>query len=461
MLEERVASDLSCIAHPVMSWLEPVPGPDGKPAYDVLIVGAGQGGLAAAFGLRRSRVDNILLVDKAPRGREGPWRSYARMATLRSPKEFHGPDLDLPSLTYRSWHEATYGAASWRELDLITTGDWASYLDWFRQVLDLPVRNGVEVTDVAPAGSLLAVTVRGQHGTEILHARKVLLATGQESLGDWWLPAPIAGLPSGRRAHCGEAIDFEALAGKRVAVIGAGASAFDSAATALEAGAAEVHLLCRRRDAQVIQPYRWLTFRGFLRHVSDLDDVWRWRFMGRIMNLREGFPQATYDRCARHDTFRLHLGAPVLDASADAGGVTMLLPSGPLAVDYVISAIGIENDFARRPELARVADNIATWGDRFVPPAGEEDSRLAGFPYLGDDFAFLERVPARTPWLRDIHLFSIGSTLSFGPSGSSINGMSTAVPKLVSGITRGLFRADVERHWASLCAYDVPQAVLR
>ncbi len=39
--------------------------------------------------------------------------------------------------------------------------------------------------------------------------------------------------------------------------------------------------------------------------------------------------------------------------------------------------------------------------------------------------------------------------------------MTTIVPKLVSGLTRGLFEADIERHWAALQAYDVPQAVLR
>ena len=50
--------------------------------------------------------------------------------------------------------------------------------------------------------------------------------------------------------------------------------------------------------------------------------------------------------------------------------------------------------------------------------------------------------------------------MSFGPSGSSINAMTTAVPKLVHGLTRGLFRAAVARHWASLSAYDVPQAVV-
>ena len=34
------------------------------------------------------------------------------------------------------------------------------------------------------------------------------------------------------------------------------------------------------------------------------------------------------------------------------------------------------------------------------------------------------------------------------------------MPKLVSGLTRGLFRDDIESHWASLLAYDVPQAVI-
>jgi len=38
--------------------------------------------------------------------------------------------------------------------------------------------------------------------------------------------------------------------------------------------------------------------------------------------------------------------------------------------------------------------------------------------------------------------------------------MTTSVPKLVHGLTRGLFRADIERHWASFKAYDVPQAAI-
>ena len=51
-------------------------------------------------------------------------------------------------------------------------------------------------------------------------------------------------------AHTADAIDFAALRGKSVAVIGGAASAFDAAAVALEAGAAPVHLFARRADAR-------------------------------------------------------------------------------------------------------------------------------------------------------------------------------------------------------------------
>src|SRR5579872_3151900 len=102
--------------------------PDGKPALDVLIVGGGQSGLATAFGLNRSQVTNILVIDKAEEGQEGPWRSYARMHTLRSPKDFTGPDLDMASLTYQSWHEARLGKDAWEKLDLIPRELWANYL---------------------------------------------------------------------------------------------------------------------------------------------------------------------------------------------------------------------------------------------------------------------------------------------------------------------------------------------
>src|SRR3982074_3805752 len=111
-------------------------------------------------------------------------------------------------------------------------------------------------------------------------------------MGDWTIPETLRHLPSSICVHTAQPIDFASLRGKTIAVIGAGASAFDNAAMALEAGAAEVHLFCRRADIQVIQPYRWLTFRGFLCHCCDLDGPRRGPFMRSVLDMREGFPQA-------------------------------------------------------------------------------------------------------------------------------------------------------------------------
>jgi cation diffusion facilitator CzcD-associated flavoprotein CzcO len=460
-LEAQVRDDLAKTSHPSAPWLEPKRAPDGQPALDVLIVGGGQSGLTIAFGLKRSQVTNILIIDKAGEGKEGPWLSYARMHTLRSPKDFTGPDLDTPSLTYQSWHEARFGKENWQALDLIPRKLWAEYLVWFKRAVGLTVRNGCELLEIGPAADgLLAATVAYQGATSILYARKVVLATGQEAMGNWTIPEPLRHLPSRLVARPSDPIDFAALAGRTVAVIGAGATAFDNAAAALEAGAAEVHLLCRRAKIQVIQPYRWLTFRGFLRHFCDLDDVWRWRFMRAILELREGFPQATYDRCARFSNFHLHQGSPVETAQEVGDGIQLQTPRGALSAHFVISGAGTEIDFAERRELKKFAGNIATWVDRYQPPDDEQSPRLGRYPYLADDYAFTERVAGATPWINNIHLFAFASTMSFGPSGSSINAMTTAIPKLVYGLTRGLFRADIERHWNSFKAYDVPQAVI-
>jgi FAD-dependent urate hydroxylase len=461
-LESRARADIDLIAHPRMPWLTPRLAPDGDQALDVLIVGAGQSGIATAFGLKRSRVDNILIVDQAERGAEGPWLTFARMPTLRSPKDYTGPDLDLPNLAYPSWHVARYGQESWDNLHLIGREDWGHYLLWVRDTVGLDVENGTQVVSIQPAGDLLAVDLvaKASGARRTVHARKIVLATGQDGAGAWWMPPEVEALPVALRAHAADDIDFAALAGRRVAVLGAGASAFDNAGAALEAGASEVMLFSRRISPQVIQPYRWLTFKGFLGHLGDLEDEWRWRFMNRILGLREGFPQETYDRCARHDSFRLIVAAPWDSVRAGSDGIEIATPKGDFIADFVISGTGVDMDFSLRPELAGFADNIATWTDKYTPPEDERQDRLGRFPYLDPDFGFVEKRAGETPWIRDIHLFSIASTMSFGPSGSSINAMTTVVPRLVSGITKGLFRGDVEAHWESLKAYDTPQAII-
>src|SRR3979490_2232586 len=108
------------------------------------------------------------------------------MHTRRGPKYSTGPDLDIPSLTYQSWHEARFGEDDWRNLDLIPRELWAEYLLWFRRVVGLPGRNGCQAVGTSPAASgLLAAKVQRTAGTDIVFARKIVLATGQEGMGDW------------------------------------------------------------------------------------------------------------------------------------------------------------------------------------------------------------------------------------------------------------------------------------
>lgn len=461
-LERRVAEDLERTAYPQSDWVPPRDGPDGRRILDVLVVGGGQGGLAVAHGLLRARVANFRIVDRADRGREGPWLTYARMATLRSPKEVNGPDLDMPSLTFRAWFEARRGAAAWDALGKIAREDWAEYLLWLRRVLGLQVENRVAFERVEPEGGHLRATLRhlDEDRTEEVRARKLVLATGIEASGGWWTPPAVAALDRRLWAHTGDDIDFPALAGRRVAVLGAGASAFDNAAAALEAGAASVTVFCRRPELQRVQPFKWLSFPGFLGHFVELDDAWRWRFMNHLLTLREAFPRETWERAARHPGFRLQTGAGWQGCAAAGDAVRIDTPKGGFEADFLIVGTGFDIDLARRPEMAGWAGHVALWGDRYAPPPGEANPRLARYPYLGASCELQEKAPGTAPWLRHIRLFTYATTVSLGPSGASINAMKFAVPRLVSGIVRDLFLEDVGTHWESLQAYRLPEFLL-
>ncbi|RKJ42678.1 FAD-dependent oxidoreductase, partial [Butyricicoccus sp. 1XD8-22] len=148
-LNEQVKKDLSYIAHPGKEWVKPVTHEDSH-VYDVAIIGGGQSGLSTAFGLFRERITNITILDENPKGVEGPWITYARMITLRTPKHLPSIDLGVPSLTFQSWFIAKFGKEAWDELDKISRNDWMEYLKWYREVLNLPVQNEVKVDLIEP-----------------------------------------------------------------------------------------------------------------------------------------------------------------------------------------------------------------------------------------------------------------------------------------------------------------------
>ncbi len=449
-LADRARADLHTLRHPETDWMPRRDGPDGRPMLDVLVAGAGQGGLSVAAHLVRERVTNILVVDRAPRGREGVWNDHGRMPVIRSPKHYPGPDMGVPSLTYEAWHRAAFGDASWDALELVPVARWTDYLEWARDTLALPVENGVELADIAPAAGGLALTLRrGGGAAETRYARRLVLATGHDGTGEWWMPPEIAALPERLRARGADPIDFAALAGRRVAVLGVGATAGDNAIRALEAGA-EVHMFCRRPTHRRQQVYRWCITAGFLRHFKDLDDARRWRFMHYILNIRMGMPPETWKRASAHPNFSLHTSAAWTGVAAEGAAARIETARGPFRADFIVSCAGHDQDLRKRPELARIAPHAALWADRYAPPEELRDERLARYPYLGEHFQFLEKVPGAAPWLDRVHDFTFGPTMSFGPSGCSISTLRLAVPMLCAGVTRGLFVEDADLHWQAL-----------
>lgn len=457
-LTEQVHRELELLEYPRRDWM-PQRSADGAPIYDVIIIGGGQSGLAVAFGLQRERIRNVLIVDENPLGRAGPWLSFARMHTLRTPKHVLGPDLGVPSLTPRAWFEAKYGEGSWAGLGLLPKEDWAAYLDWYRVTLSLPVQ------PLTRAGALCyrpdarafevpceAVGPGGLSAT--LLARRVVLATGIEGSGEWTVPAMITdALPRACYAHTRWDIDFEALRGKRVAVLGAGASAFDNASTALERGAGEVRLYFRRKSLVNVNAYRWAEFAGFLGHHGDLPDADRYRFIHQILRMGQLPPTDTYQRAMRLPNFHLQPGAGWRSLERRGDTIVIHTDAGDFEADFVIAATGFATDLSKRPELALLHPHIALWRDRYQPPHGEQSDDLDRHPYLGPSFELTERTVGEAPHLAHLYNYTFGGLLSLGFGGASISGMKYSVQRLVRGITGSLFCEDRAHHFATLETY--------
>lgn len=457
-LSDRVRRELTYLSYPPRAWTVPR-SRDGVPVLDVLIVGGGQSGLGAAFGLKLERITNVRVIDRSPRGLEGPWRRFARMKKLRTPKEVTGIDFGIPSLTARAWYEAKFGRRAWERINRMPQEVWRSYLDWYRDVLDLVVENEVEVTSIEPAGDVLLAHLRYSDRIERVHARKIVLATGFDGSGSWRAPRPlVANLPVERYAHSADEIDFRRLAGKRVGVLGVGASAFDNAATALEAGAARVDLCFRRADIPRVNPLIWMNFAGMFGHFGELTDLERWRFMRHILEELPVPPtQDTFWRCRRFENFAWHPNCAWRSVHDGAGVATVETNAGTFAFDFIIFATGVETDLSARSELAPILHQIALWRDRFTPPPGEESELLARHPYLGAAFEFMERQPGTAPFLGRLHNFTFGAMPSLGLTGAAIPGIKYGVRRLVNGLARDLFREDCSAYYQDLVTYAVPE----
>jgi cation diffusion facilitator CzcD-associated flavoprotein CzcO len=199
---------------------------------------------------------------------------------------------------------------------------------------------------------------------EIFAAHRVVVATGLANQD--YRPREFRGLPAALVSHACDHDDFAPMRGKRVAVIGRGQSATESAALLAEAGA-EAELISRGE-------VRWLgntttkaapaTARQWLHEVLAAPSAvgpfplsWLVEVPGIVRHMPAGLREDFSNRCLkagaagwlkpRFAKVACHAGRTILGARADAGRITLDLDTGPRTFDHVVLGTGYRIDIAR------------------------------------------------------------------------------------------------------------------
>src|ERR1700674_2264103 len=197
---------------------------------NVAVIGAGPYGLAAAAHLMAAGIETLAFGDAM-----AFWRNnMPKGMRLRSPwraTHIADPRNELSLDVYA-------GRVGLDPAAPLPIADFVGYGAWFqgRAVPDLDRRR---VSLVEPAGGRFRLTL---DDGSVVGARRVVVAMGLANQS--FRPTQLAGLPPDLASHSSEHSDFAAFRGRRVAVIGRGQSACESAVLLSEAGA-DVVLISR------------------------------------------------------------------------------------------------------------------------------------------------------------------------------------------------------------------------
>ncbi|GIG23622.1 monooxygenase [Cellulomonas chitinilytica] len=172
--------------------------------WDVVVIGAGQAGLASARALRRHGLHTVVLESRAQP--TGSWPGYYDSLRLFSPARFSAlPGLPFPGDPDR------YPARD----------DVVAYLREYADLLDVEIRCATTVATVDHDPEGFAMTTEAG---DVVRGRAVVSATGAFTRPE--IPVvPGAGLFGGAQLHSGAYRSPAAFADRRVAVVGGGNSA--------------------------------------------------------------------------------------------------------------------------------------------------------------------------------------------------------------------------------------------
>ncbi|MGB3573749.1 MAG: NAD(P)-binding domain-containing protein [Phormidesmis sp.] len=452
-LTEAIYADLEVLSHPSKNW-------DYSRDHSILevaILGAGHCGKSTAFGLRRHGIERVRIFDRRQSGQEGPWRLFARNATLRTPKNVTGGlEWGIANLHFSRWCIACYGEAYWERIQYIPRLLWADYLDWYGKILDLPIQNDTQIQEIVwhEEEQCFWLSAMHQGRPERYKARFIVFATGMECAGGKKIPAIIKeSLPERCYQHTMDRIDFEAFAKKKVVVVGGGSSAFDNALMALKAGAETVDIVVRRSQLTNLNRIRWSEWNGYHRHYIDLPDEMKWAYCLAEFRLGQLPPSHTYYQAMSHPRLTLYTDAPIKSLAYREGKITGDYGDRTLTHDVMICGTGFVTNLDFQPELSALAPHIARWQDRYTPEPGDEQAEMSGYPYLGKSLEFTPRA-AEHDYLKRCYYLCSGGALVSGFR-AHLSGLQFALPRVAYDIGKQLFIEHREDIWSAFNAYDV------
>jgi len=258
-----------------------------SPTCDVAIIGAGPYGLAAAAHLRRD-MDLEVRIFGDPMSF---WQSMPRGMMLRSRWEashiaFPAGDLSIDA------HLAETGERFGAPIPLERFIDYGI---WVQQRV-APDVDRRRVTSVRREADGFALAI---DDGESLHARRVVIAAGIAPFAQ--RPTEFDDLSADAVSHTSEWDDLSVLSDRRVAVVGGGQSALESAAL-LHEGGARVEVIARRESLNwlkggVIQR-RLGPFKPIFYAPTDVGPLGMSRLLAAPEAFRK-FPRTTQDKMAR------------------------------------------------------------------------------------------------------------------------------------------------------------------
>lgn len=384
-LENQVRSDIEMLRYPA----EPLPYTKREGMLEVAVIGAGQTGKAVAFGLDRFGCHNVKVFDRQPRGLQGPWRTYARNHLLRTRKsETGGLHWGVPNLHFQRWCDTKFGESYFKSIKKIPRLIWAEYLDWYSDVLDLPIEYDVNVEDIVWLPERCCFELTTSRGPVL--AQFVVICSGIESAGLQRFPDLVQeNLPSSIYSHTMGDLPVENLVDRDVIVIGGGASAFDTANAALEAGARSVDLMVRREGLppvhRVCLASRW---HGYHRHYIELSDEMKWAYSLADLDLGVPPPRDTYYEAIRDDRFNIYGSAGIDALRYENGKIVGVYGGSEFRHDFMICGTGSRNSIADQRELQTLLPSIRLWKDGYIPNGLATHPELENSPYLGPALQF-------------------------------------------------------------------------